>query len=638
VKFPNIKGNYFQYDGRLYFPVGVNYLPSSSDCRMWSEWNIKEIEEDFSHMKKLGINTVRFFIFWNDFEPKPGEYDEECLRRLSELVEAARKYDFLLIPTFVGDVAGIKWVPSWAVGKSIYSEEMIQRLSGLFKRVIKDFRDAGQIFAWDITNEPSYWEEPKRSEDAVNWVEKLSRSIREADDGHLVTLGLDQHNVAGGPDEFNVTGRTLFEVEDVASHLDFISIHTYPLLLAPGEGALDFRGTYFPAYAIRFCQMGKPVLLEEFGLSSGTVAEEDVAKYYEVTMFTALINGAAGMLCWSWIDESRCDRSPYNRRLPMSRYGIIRVDGTEKPSASILRRFSRFIGRFSSITCEESRSAIVVPSNIYNYEVGKGVFNAFILAKMAGLNPAIIRAYDDFSSYRLLTLPFILCHRIDFFPKVMDYVGSGGVILCSLGPGYIPVKRMTDFLTEVLGVEVSPSFRYLKDREALIFKDDMPPLKKGLTIRYSRIKPLVYSPIIDVHGRVFAVNSSKEPALISNNFGEGVAITSSIPLEYLLSNEPRVYEKGDQTYKIYRYAADLAGIKRLIESSSPYVEIGMLRCDKILHVILVNHLNSEVSVELRLRRRLSLIEAEADGELHEQAAKFSVSLGPLEAKVFREAS
>ena len=141
-----------------------------------------------------------------------------------------------------------------------------------------------------------------------------------------------------------------------------------------------------------------------------------------------------------------------------------------------------------------------------------------------------------------------------------------------------------------------------------------------------------------VHGRVFAVNSSKEPALISNNFGEGVAITSSIPLEYLLSNEPRVYEKGDQTYKIYRYAADLAGIKRLIESSSPYVEIGMLRCDETLHVILVNHLNSEVSVELRLRRRLSLIEAEADGELHEQAAKFSVSLGPLKAKVFREAS
>ena len=58
-----LKDNYFQHDGSLYFPIGVNYLPSSSDCRMLSEWNIKEIEEDFSYMKRLGINTIRFFIF-----------------------------------------------------------------------------------------------------------------------------------------------------------------------------------------------------------------------------------------------------------------------------------------------------------------------------------------------------------------------------------------------------------------------------------------------------------------------------------------------------------------------------------------------------------------------------------------------
>jgi len=57
---------------------------------MLSEWNIKEIEEDFSYMKRLGINTIRFFIFWNDYELRQGEYNGECLGRLSELVEVAR--------------------------------------------------------------------------------------------------------------------------------------------------------------------------------------------------------------------------------------------------------------------------------------------------------------------------------------------------------------------------------------------------------------------------------------------------------------------------------------------------------------------------------------------------------------------
>jgi len=87
-----------------------------------------------------------------------------------------------------------------------------------------------------------------------------------------------------------------------------------------------------------------------------------------------------------------------------------------------------------------------------------------------------------------------------------------------------------------------------------------------------------------------------------------MAITSSIPLEYLLSNEPRVYERRDQTYGIYWYAANPAGIIRLIGSSSPCVEVSMLRCNESLRIIPVNHLNSEVSIELRLRGRLSLIE------------------------------
>ena len=69
-----------------------------------------------------------------------------------------------------------------------------------------------------------------------------------------------------------------------------------------------------------------------------------------------------------------------------------------------------------------------------------------------------------------------------------------------------------------------------------------------------------------------------------------------------VTNEPRVYEKGGQTCKICLYAANLAGIKRLIGSSSSYVEIVMLRCNKTLHIILVDHLNNEVSIDLRLRQ------------------------------------
>ncbi len=638
VKFTAIKENYFQYGGKFYFPVGVNYIPSSHDWRMWSEWDPEEIKRDFRHMKNLGINIVRVFLLWSDFEPEPGKYDERSLREFAVLIDMAKENGLKLIPTLVGDAAGIKWVPIWAVGKSIYSKEIVEGQCALFKEIAKRCMDEVQILAWDLSNEPAYWEEPKRTDDATNWVGSLAQAIREVDENHLVTVGLDQHNVAGGPDEYKITGRTLFEVEPVVPYMDFISIHVYPLLLAPGEGSLDFRGTYFPAYAIKFCQLGKPVLLEEFGLSSGTVPEEEMAKHYEAVMFSSLINGAAGILSWSWIDELRCDRSPYNRRLPMSRYGIVRVDGTEKPAALKMREFAELVGSFSLIRLERSESALVLPTNIYNSEVGRGTFNSFILGKIAGLDSDIISEYEDLSRFKLLILPFFLSHKYIFLDKIRTFIENGGVAFCSLGPGYIPIKSLEDFLEEVLGIKVDPHVQPLEEQETLAVLQDTPPLTKGDAFRYSDIKTIVYHPLIKTAGSVLAVDSRNKPALILNKYGNGCALTSILPIEYCLSNKPRVYEAGDQTYKIYEYLASLAGIKKFAKSQNPYVEVGTLRDKENCVVVVVNHLNRSLSADLEMGKSgLSLQEIYGKkGTLHRSGNKlFHIDLLPLEAKVFK---
>ena len=59
-------------------PVGVNYWPASRGVEMWRMWPAAEIQRDLDLTRALGLNCVRFFLRWEDFEPQPGRYDPAC--------------------------------------------------------------------------------------------------------------------------------------------------------------------------------------------------------------------------------------------------------------------------------------------------------------------------------------------------------------------------------------------------------------------------------------------------------------------------------------------------------------------------------------------------------------------------------
>ncbi|RKY64029.1 MAG: hypothetical protein DRQ08_08480 [Candidatus Latescibacterota bacterium] len=620
----SIEGGYFRTEGEFFFPVGVNYLPSKHDCRMWREWDPQEIERDFRNMGRLGINTVRIILLWPDFEPEPGRYDQEAIRRLEEMVEIAKRNGIKLLPTLVtGDLAGVKWVPSWAIGKSIYSAEVIERQKGLVKEIAGRFGDEQAIFAWDLSNEPSYWEEPDDPGWAANWTRSLAEAVREVDRNHPVTVGLDQHNIAG---------ESRFRIEPVAPYLDFLSIHTYPKFLPQGESPLSFRGTYFPAYCIRFCRLGKPVLLEEFGLSTGTFSEEDVGAYYEVVMFSALVNGAAGVMSWSWSDEVRTDRCPYDERFPMTCYGITRADGTEKPAALRMRDFSKVIRDISPFELDEGEVGLLLPANVYNQDVGRATFNCFVICKMAGLSPKIVRKGEDLRAFKLLIVPLLFSHKYSL-EDLGDFVGAGGTMLCSLGPGYVPLGRLEEFLREVLRLEVEPRASHVEGELKLIASSAL----RNLTLCYDAEGGIAYHPIRWTEGDVLAEDLRGNPAIVYSECGRGRAITSVLPLEHLLSSKVHAYERRDETYKIYRYAADLAGLEVPVVVESPFVEVGTLTSRAGRLMVFVNHLGEAVSANVRTSFGGACLREvyRAEGKRTKAGAdgSFRLDLAPYEAKV-----
>ncbi len=67
-----------------HFIVGVNYMPREHGCQMWSDWSEVDIERDFRAIKELNLNTVRTFLFWNDFQPAPDVVSLDAVESLTK--------------------------------------------------------------------------------------------------------------------------------------------------------------------------------------------------------------------------------------------------------------------------------------------------------------------------------------------------------------------------------------------------------------------------------------------------------------------------------------------------------------------------------------------------------------------------
>src|SRR6185437_8758890 len=101
------------------FRVGVNYWPAATAMGWWSSFDPVEVEADFARIAASGLDSVRVFLTWEDFQPTPGLVDREMLARLLVVAAVAAGLGLALIPTlFTGHMSGVNWIPPWALGGS----------------------------------------------------------------------------------------------------------------------------------------------------------------------------------------------------------------------------------------------------------------------------------------------------------------------------------------------------------------------------------------------------------------------------------------------------------------------------------------------------------------------------------------
>ena len=74
------------------FRLGVNYWPARTAMGWWADFDRAEVVADFARITASGLDSVRLFLTWEDFQPSPDEVDGEMLDRLVAVADLAGRH------------------------------------------------------------------------------------------------------------------------------------------------------------------------------------------------------------------------------------------------------------------------------------------------------------------------------------------------------------------------------------------------------------------------------------------------------------------------------------------------------------------------------------------------------------------
>jgi endo-1,4-beta-mannosidase len=337
--------------------------------RWWSSFDLAEVSADFARIAAVGLDSVRVFLSWEDFQPVPGRVDREMLARLVEVADLAAGLGLELIPTlFTGHMSGVNWIPRWALGGS-GGDPRFRVLSGgtVVRQGLLDWYSdpavgdaqvllaaeaaaalAGHeaVWTWDLGNENSNCVVPPDRASARAWLARLGAAIRGADETALVTVGLHMEDL----EEDRRLGP-----REACEACDLLSMHGYPIYAGWAHGPTDDELLPFLARVTHWLGDGRDVLFSEFGLptyrrdgpheprtGAAPLVEEEAAAAYTTAALEGLRRaGCVGALLWCYSDydpelwqQPPFDLAPHERT-----FGLWRIDGSPKPAVAAVAAF-----------------------------------------------------------------------------------------------------------------------------------------------------------------------------------------------------------------------------------------------------------------------------------------------------------
>jgi endo-1,4-beta-mannosidase len=358
-------------DGR--FRVGVNYWPARTAMGWWARFDLSEVVADFARIAAAGLDSVRLFLTWEDFQPRPHDVDREMLERLVAVADTAARAGLAIVPTlFVGHMSGVNWAPGWALAgterdrrfrvlsggrtseaglRNWYADEEIAHAQALLAgEAAAALAGHEALWAWDLGNESSNCVLPPSRASARRWLERVTTAIRAADEAAIVTVGLHMEDLEAD--------RRLGPAE-ASEACDLLSMHGYPIYAAWADGPTDEQLLPFLAHMTRWLGNCCDVLFSEFGLptyrrddgkpawppgqSLSRLVDEEAAAAYTHRALAALRGaGCIGAMVWCYTDYDPATwaNPPLDVAFHERSFGLWRAYGSPKPAVGVVQAFA----------------------------------------------------------------------------------------------------------------------------------------------------------------------------------------------------------------------------------------------------------------------------------------------------------
>jgi hypothetical protein len=366
---------------------------------MWRRFDAVEIAEDVARIAGLGLDAIRIFLRWDDFQPQPDALDRAMLEHLERVVGLAAGAGLQVVPVlFCGHASGVNFLPAWSldskrshgryrtiVGDSEspfglgnpYTAPLLDAQLRFARAVGERLRGHAGIRAWDLGHAFSNVREPgsKRVSSGEHSTEPASEP-EVADWSRRLTAALHESSaieVTAGTQAADVTQDRSLRLSSLCAPFGFASMAGSTVSCAFARNRLDpevvpFLATLAAAFSFKAvlvtgfgnptCPRDKFSAFERFAGPSErpnlTISADDTAfatypcltEYENATYCTDVLerlhaDGRLGAFWWCWADYADDEREPPFDEAPHERsFGIIRSDGTEKPVARALAAFA----------------------------------------------------------------------------------------------------------------------------------------------------------------------------------------------------------------------------------------------------------------------------------------------------------
>lgn len=570
--------------------LGANFWSRQGGPRMWSRYDGEVIRQELAVLRDHGLTMTRSFFYWPDFMPTPEALSEEACGHYADFLDAHHELGMGTIPTFiVGHMSGENWDPAWRMGADLYSDVvMVGREAWYITELTRRFHAHPAVVGWLISNEmPIYGGEA--DEEIINaWALLMVNAVRAGGGRQPVGLGDGQWGV-------ETTGHDSgFCSLSYGPLVDFVGPHVYRM-------EHDLIRQHLKAAYI--CELGavagKPVIMEEFGLSTDFVSEEGSATYYRQLLHATLTAGATGWIAWNNTDfDGIKTQRPYSHHPFELHFGITDATGGPKRPLLELGHFARAVRDLDvpGLRRAGTMTAIVVPSYLtaqypFTTDEERSLIvdvteQAYVAAREADLAPGIIHEPVDgedpgiAGGYGLYVLPSLKQLTAPSWERLEELARGGATVYVSYCAGETDVQRgpWWNRWSELFGIRLELAYGLnnpiTEDHVRLTLSRDLGSLTAGTVLEFAaagnpEARAFLPVSVDESVATVIARDEQGRPAIIERRHGTGRAVLCTYPLEYLAARQAAV--NPESTWRLYEALAQAAGVVRQSHVDDPRV-------------------------------------------------------------------